>query len=79
MFRHFKVKKKNILPVDVLFVNVGSVNNLMRDGLICHIVCAADANRSVPGHLSTKTPERQQQQTEDKTAAVRQFEVCFSS
>lgn len=50
------------LPVDILFVDVGPVNNLMRDGLICHLVCATNANRLVPGHLTTKAPGRQQQQ-----------------
>lgn len=49
------------LPVHVLFVDVGPVNNLMCDGFICLLVCATDANRLVPGHLSAKTPATQQQ------------------
>lgn len=48
------------LPVDVLLVNVWPVNNVVSDGLICHIVRAANANWFVPGHLATETPERQQ-------------------
>lgn len=44
------------VPVDVLLVYVGSVNNLMSDGLIRHIVCGTDANRLVPGDLCTETP-----------------------
>lgn len=63
------------LPVDILFVDVGSVNNLMRDGLILHLVCAADANRLVPGHLATKAPGSQQQHTKDRKGALHQFEA----
>lgn len=32
------------IPVDVLFIYVWSVNNLMGDGLIRHVVSAANAN-----------------------------------
>lgn len=54
------------LPVDILFLDIGSVNNLMCDGLISHLVCATNANRLVPGHHATKTPGRQQQHRKQK-------------
>lgn len=74
-----KKKKNNLLihdekhsislPVDILFANTGPVNNLMGDGLICHIVCATNAHRLVPGYLTSKTPERQQKYTKVKKSA----------
>lgn len=57
------------LPVDILFANTGPVNNLMGDSLICHIVCATNAHRLVPGYLTSKTPERQQKYTKVKKSA----------
>lgn len=57
------------LPVDILFVNTGPVNNVMGDGLICHFVCATNAHRLVPGYLTSKTPERQQKYTKVKKSA----------
>jgi len=50
--------KNTFVPVDVLFVDVGSVNDLMRDALVRHLVRAADADGLVPGHFSTETPGR---------------------
>lgn len=66
-----------ILPVDILFVYVGSVNNMMRDGLICHIVCAPHANRLVPGHFTTKTPEIEQYTKKYTKREIYQFKVCL--
>lgn len=62
MFSVFEKQEnyRNPLPVDVLFVDVGSVNNVVCDGFIRHIVCAANANRLVPGHFTSKTPGMQQ-------------------
>lgn len=45
-----------VLPVDTLLVDAGSVYDVMCDGLVRHVIRAADAHSLVPGDLATKTP-----------------------
>lgn len=58
-WRNKTLGQLTLLPVEVLFVHVGSVNNLMCNGLICLLVCATNGHRLVPRNLATKSPNRQ--------------------
>lgn len=43
-------------PVDVLFVQTGSVHHVVSDGLICDVISAPDTQRFIPGNVRTETP-----------------------
>lgn len=64
------------IPVDVLLLCIWSVNNLVGDGLVRHIVRATNANRLVPGHLTAKTPGGRRRRTKHKTTW--NWSCCFS-